>query len=397
MSQRFARIVLALTVTAVATAIVINRQRSESVGANRYVDEAGMVAPGWVGRMNRYLDDVMYESGVDVRVLLVSSTRGQPLPAFALARMRAQGVGRDVGGRGLLIVVDDSTKQARIEVGPHLEGIFPDGFVGYLLREQLGSVFDSAGPARATWTTLVLIHERIRQAVLAGEFDSRVITYMKDVRSLARGGGASISLPLPRGLHHLMDAPTDSTLAAYFGPQPSVEDAYQRHLEFLALGLWPRWVPLFLPSAREWMQVTQPGSRGWNDYILMVRYGYSYKIVERGDYAMLYYTGTPFQSPLFFRRGADGWQMDVIAEVRNSQETIGTYYTWRILMDRDRSSAVFADLFDQIDGTGFGQFLRVRGGDNRPLCIHGAPRGSMEYKLHPAKCLADSLWKSHSN
>jgi hypothetical protein len=192
-----------------------------------------------------------------------------------------------------------------------------------------------------------------------------------------------------------LDQPNDSAIDAYFSPQPTVEEAYQRHLEYLALGLWPHYVPLFLPSARD-LLLLQPSSRGWNDFILMTRYPFTYEIDERGDFAMLTYTSTPFQSPLFFRKGKDGWQMDIVAEFRNSQEVIGTYFSWRILAGRDRSSSIFGDRFEQFDGTGFGEFLRVHGGDNRPLCINGAPKGSAMYKIHPSKCLSDSLRKSDS-
>jgi hypothetical protein len=309
--------------------------------------------------------------------------------------MRTQGIGRDVGGRGLLIVIDASKRQARIEVGPHLEGAFPDGFVAYLLRDELGAIYDSAGAPWAIWTTLLIIHDRIRFARLGGEFDPRVLNYIEDIRGLARGGGGSAIIPHRARLKRILDQPNDSAIDAYFSPQPTVEEAYQRHLEYLALGLWPHYVPLFLPSARD-LLLLQPSSRGWNDFILMTRYPFTYEIDERGDFAMLTYTSTPFQSPLFFRKGKDGWQMDIVAEFRNSQEVIGTYFSWRILAGRDRSSSIFGDRFEQFDGTGFGEFLRVHGGDNRPLCIYGAPKGSAMYKIHPSKCLSDSLRKSDS-
>ncbi len=304
-------------------------------GRERFIDDAGMITPGFGQRINRYLDDVMDESGVDFRVRTVNGTRGQSLPAFTLDMMRKEGIGKEVGGRGLLLVIDASTRQARIEVGPHLEGVLPDGLIGFLLRNDLGAIWDSAGAAWGVWTTLLIVHDRIRFARLGAEFDPRVLDYITDVRSLARGGGASVPIPHRAKLERLLGQPSDSALAAYFGPQPTVEEVYQRELEYLALGLWPRYVPLYLPSSRDLMLI-QPSSLGWNDYILMTRYPFTYEIDERGDFAMLTYTSTPFQSPLFFRKGKDGWQMDMVAEFRNSQEVIGTYFSWRILTGRDR-------------------------------------------------------------
>ena len=395
------RVLTVLTIALILFLAVISpRNRhwfSSHRSATKIVDEADVVPANYVDQLNEYLDALMYESGVDVRVRIVRSTRGQPLQAFALRMMREQGIGKDVGGRGLLIVIDDSTKQSRVEVGPHLEGIFPDGFVGYLLREQLGPVFNVegrgryAGPGHAIYSTLLMLHRRIRDARLGAEWDPRVLNYINDVRALARGGGASAAIPHQAQLHRLLSDSSDSAIAAYFSPQPTVEEAYQRELEFLALGLWPRWVPLFRETSRDFMEETQPNTRADNDYLLMGEYGYSYEIIERGDDAMLYYTGTPFESPLFFRRSAAGWQRDIVADVRNSQEVIATFWTWRMRIGRDRSGAVFQDRYELMEGTPVDQLYRIRGGDNRPLCIFGDPKKPDEQRALEATCRADSV------
>ena len=43
----------------------------------------------------------------------------------------------------MLFVYDLARQRMRIEVGPGLEGIFPDAFVGYLMREQTAAFFAS--------------------------------------------------------------------------------------------------------------------------------------------------------------------------------------------------------------------------------------------------------------
>jgi hypothetical protein len=360
------------------------------------------VPPDYVNFLTGYLDRLEYESGVDVRVRIVRDTHAQPMPRFALDLMRTQGIGKDVGGRGLLILIDAGSRKSRIEVGPHLEGIFPDGFVGYLLREHLGPVFNGegrgryAGPGHAIFSTLLMIHRRIRDARLGAEWDPRLLNYITDVRSLARGGGASAAIPNQARLRGLLDRASDSAIASYFSPQPSVEEAYQRYQEFLALGLWPKWVPLFAPTSRDFMEETQPNSRATNDYFLMGIYGRSYEVDERGDFAMLVYTGTPFESPYFFRRDGEGWRVDIVAAVRNSQEVVGMFYTWRMRVGRDRAGEIFFDRYEQMEDTALGQFYRIRGGDNRPLCIFGDPKKPAEQRRLAARCLADSVRYSGS-
>jgi len=46
----------------------------------------------------------------------------------------------------------------------------------------------------------------------------------------------------------------------------------------------------------------------------------SYKIVERENLAILYFTSTPFMSPHIFIKENGKWQMDILAEVYNTRE-----------------------------------------------------------------------------
>jgi hypothetical protein len=355
----------------------------------RFVDETGRIAPANVDAEAAFLDGVMIESGIDLRVRIVRSTHGVPLPAYALATMREQQIGRDVGGRGMLIVLDDSTKEARIEVGPHLEGIFPDGFVTYLLRDNLSPMFATGSTELAIRTTLFMIHYRTREARLGGDYDPRALRYVKEVRRLASGGGGSV--PLPPAVREdgpLMFPPGE--VGVYFSPQPTVEAAYQRQLEYFALGMWPQPVRLITASSYDFL-AGQPRARGWNEYLLTYEYGYSYAIDERDDLAMLYFTGTPFRSPLFFRRTDGRWQIDVAAEIRNSNEVVATYLTWRLVKSGDEYSTRFADRYEPVSNTGFDEFFRVRGGDNRTMCIYGEPGKPMGERLHDSLCLGGSL------
>jgi hypothetical protein len=121
--------------------------------------------------------------------------------------------------------------------------------------------------------------------------------------------------------------------------------------------------------------------------MLATKYGHAYAIDERGDHAMLYFTGTPFTSPQFFHLGPQGWQIDIPAEIRNSQEFVATYYTWGFYRSGDIYSKVLADRYERIDGRGFQDFFRVRGGDDRALCIYGEPRLPPEKRLLASSCL----------
>jgi hypothetical protein len=193
---------------------------------------------------------------------------------------------------------------------------------------------------------------------------------VRDVRRLAVGGGASGRIARDSAAVRLINRTGDTTAGANFRPQPSVAAAYRLQQEWLALGGGQVDVPLFTPPSRTYLQHF-PLSPAFGAYLLATQYGRAYKVDERGDLAMLYYTDDPFLSPKFFRRTPEGWQVDIVAEVANSQEAAGFWYTWRLRVSGDDFSRVFADLYTPMLVPGVNDFYRVAGGDNRALAIRG--------------------------
>jgi uncharacterized protein len=341
-------------------------------GPSRRVDDrVGLIPAADERQYNLYLNHVRNESGIDVRIVLAPDTRGRSPEEFALATLRELGVGRETGSRALLIVYDTSARTMRIEVGPKLEGVLPDAFLGYLMREHVNAFFGAGQPELGLRTTLFMIHWRIRMARLGEEYDPSFQEYVRDIRRLASGGGTSGRITGDSGVATLINRTGDAASSAYFRPQPTVEAAYRRQEEWLALGGGEVDVPLFTPASRAYLQ-RLPLSPALSEYLLATQFGRHYQVDQRGDLAMLYYTDNPFLSPKFFRRTPEGWQMDIAAEVANSQEAVGMWYTWRLRVSGDDFSQVFADLYTPMLLPGIYDFYRVAGGDNRALTIRGS-------------------------
>lgn len=74
--------------------------------------------------------------------------------------------------------------------------------------------------------------------------------------------------------------------------------------------------------------------------------------------------------------------LDLLAEVRNTQNYSGFWYTWGMRETGDDFATAFADRYLSAGG-----ILRVRGGDNRPLPSLRYP----EVTLAPAPDPADSV------
>jgi hypothetical protein len=367
MTLRRAILLLVLAVDALLLVALWPRLR----GPKSRVDDRIDLIPAWDEQQyNHLLHWIQNESGIDIRVVLVPDRRGLAPEQFALATMRKLGVGRETGGRGLLILYDSTSRTMRIEAGPRLEGILPDAFLGYLMRQHLDPSFGAGRAELGIRTTLFMIHWRIRRARLGEEYDPSFQEYVRDVRRLAAGGGASGRVA-GDGTARLAGLAQDTTWQATFRPQPSVEAAHRQLREWLALGCRDVDVPLFTPASRIHFR-TLPLSPAFCAYLLAVEYGRAYEVDERGDLALLYFTDDPFVSPHFFRRTPEGWQIDIASEVANTQEAVGGWYTWRLRVSGDDFSRVFADRYTPIlMPNGERDFYRVAGGDNRALVIRG--------------------------
>ena len=387
--MKLRRVVLLLVLASGILILVLFR--SAKRGLREHLDDrVGLIPEADEFQYNQYLHRVQTESGIDIRIVLAPDSRGSTLEQFALTTMRDLGIGRETGGRGLLILYDTLARTMRVEVGPRLEGVLTDAFVGYLMRKHLDAFFNSGRPELGLRTTLFMIHWRIRMARLGEEYDPSFEEYIRDLRRVTSGGGASGRRDTGPGAARLINRSGDTAAAKHFRPQPSVDAAYRLHQEWLALGGGQVDVPLFTPASRQYLH-RLPLSPALNEYLLAAEYRRRYLVDERGDLALLYYTDDPFLSPKFFRRTPDGWQMDVVAEVRNSQEVAGMWYTWRLRVSGDDFSQVFADLYSPMLIPGMDDFYRVAGGDNRALPIRGASK-SVESELgHNRNPGAESL------
>jgi hypothetical protein len=335
-------------------------------------DDAGVLTADERRRFEQFCLQIEDESGTDIRLLLVPAITGESIEDFAVRRARELGLGRSSDRRGLLFVYDVGAQRLRIEVGPKLEGIITDAFTGYLMREHVRHFLRNGTAGLGLRTMLFMVQHRIRDAVLGGEFDPRFADFIADSRRLAEGAGASAAVQTGVAQTGFLNADPRRTSAPtvrqFFAPQPTPDAAYQRYLAWLALGTFQADVPLFTPASQGYL-AGLPMTAGYNEYLLSIEYQRPYQIDERGDLALLYFTTDPLLSPHFFRRTPEGWVMDIVAEVRDTRNHAGFWYTWAMVNTGDDFNHAFADRIILI-----GSILRIRGGDNRILPTRRFPK-----------------------
>ncbi len=152
---------------------------------------------------------------------------------------------------------------------------------------------------------------------------------------------------------------------ARYAPQETPEGTYRLYLDWLAAGRFDPDLAIFTPETRRFLS-SWPMTRGYFDYILLGEYGKAYRVETRGNLALLYFIDDPMVSPHFLRRADGGWQMDIVAEVRNTAQFTGGVYTWTYRGRDDDFSRTFADKLINVLS-----YVRIDGGDNRPLPLRG--------------------------
>jgi hypothetical protein len=264
----------------------------------------------------------------------------------------------------VLFAYDVSRRRLRIEIGPTLQGIFTDAFVGYLMRHHVRNFFAAGDPNLGLRLTLRLLQSRLRRAALGEGYDPRAAEYIEDRRRLASGGGAAGTMPAGGQEHPYSTAYADTAALRRFGPQPTAEEAYRRYLEWLSEPHLYTDVELFTEPSRAFL-ATFPATLAYTEDLLLGEYGRAYQILVRGDLTLLYFTDDPFLSPHLFRRSEAGWQLDLAAELRDTREYTGGPWTWTLVQQDDDFTRAFIDRYIML-----GPMLRVAGGDNRPIPIH---------------------------
>ncbi|GEM_PF-985173 len=366
---------VALTFAVVALGVWYLLWNPSGAASQRVHDKAGVLSSGDIPRFEEYLHWIFEESDVDIQFVFVKDLGGLSLEDDAIKWMQDLKIGiRGREERGVLFLYEMTGQRLRIEIGYGLEEYFPDAFINYLMNDHTRVFFSSGDISLGLRLMLQILQYRIRSAVLGNRFDPTVLTIVRRSGYLSGGAGASTPMPLGRDLNSYFRTRLEEQDRAYFAAQESPGQTYQRYLEWLALGRFDPEATMFTEETRRYLS-RLPMSRAYFDYILLKEYGKTFKVDVRGDLALLYFTDDPFIDPHFFQRQDNRWQMDLVAEVRNTRNRVGGVYTWDYGGGSDDFSKTFSDKFVNIKG-----YIRIVDGDNRQLPTRDSLAGSTETK-----------------
>lgn len=208
---------------------------------------------------------------------------------------------RTTAAKGLLFVVDRIGRQVRIEVGYDLEPVFPDGFVGYLERDQMLPFFQSGKVGAGIEATTEMLVARVQRQVTGKAFDAK--EELPDMVYFSGGAGATISLEDTKKKNSfekkefLTLSSPEETLREYVkvleerNKDPNLELYTTKTQEFFL-----RWLVTDAQQANELKHLTSSAPEA---------------IRIQGEYAVIRFPREQRTlPPYFFQKSETGWKLD---------------------------------------------------------------------------------------
>jgi len=305
-------------------------------------DRAGLMARSERQRVADFQHSLLQDYDIELKVVVLERTAAD-LDQKALQLFEEYGVGRQThGARGLLLVIDPLGHQLRLEIGYDLEGLYPDGFVGYVENQQMAPFFQAGRVGAGIEATVELLIGRAAGVGAADGVDGGT-----PLTHLSGGGGARIDIELGSG------APVKEQLADSepFAAADTPEKTLRRYLKVLQGHIKDPDLGLFTPSTREffqnWLVTDAQQDNELRELQGVIDQGKT--VVADGLAVLRFPIDKRRNSPYLLRRGEKGWMLDFAAMSR----LIGFNHRnqWFFRSTGHEFMFAFADV--QFDGNGF--------------------------------------------
>jgi hypothetical protein len=210
--------------------------------------------------------------------------------------------------RGLLFLIDPIGKQVRIEVGYDLEGIFPDGFVSYIEREQMIPFFQQAKVGEGILATEELFIARAQRSAAGEPYDPNV--ELGRLSHLSGGGGARTRVDIGHG-PIVKTAVNDSN--AYL-PQHTPIDSLTVYMRLLRNKIKDPDLALYTPETRKFLSrwvVTDAQQE--NELSRLERASIDRVLIAGNKAVIRFPSGQRTMPPYFLEKNGSGWAFDFAA------------------------------------------------------------------------------------
>jgi uncharacterized protein len=276
-----------------------------------------------IGKIDNYAGILRRGLDVDFVVVITTSRNGYSAEELTGKLMQGWQIGKGTrGDRGLLLLLCLQEQEIRMEVGYDLEHIYTDNYVSLVQNRLMKEFFEQNEVERGFYATIEHIVERgLNKDQYVAESPERPGS------SEYFSGGAGAKARFQFGA--MLNKPKKELaqeLKAYFGAQPTPEEAFVKYVEFGYHNLSDYEVDLFSPLSKEFFRhwpTTSLQRKSEAEHMM----NEPYLVRKKGRHAAVIFpcNDDPARmrefNPYFFVKGAQGWQADMNAMARSIMMT----------------------------------------------------------------------------
>jgi hypothetical protein len=274
------------------------------------LDQAHLIPPDSLERMNDLLGALLREIDVEILVLSMPLLEGTEIQFFTQEIFEEWKIGDATkANRGLLLVVAAQEQRVRLAVSYELESIFTDSYVSHIEHNQLEPYFEGNMVGEGIEATVELLARRAYQGIREQTYDP---DQARPTIGRFRAGGAGVESSVVLDGRSVTQAPpVDASQQEYFGPQPTPEDAWARFLEINRRRIQDPSLGIYDEPTRDHLR-TRPHTNAGQQHIVELYDGRSATIRRQDDRAVVLFPGDDqhLLAPWFFHHGPEGWQLD---------------------------------------------------------------------------------------
>jgi tetratricopeptide (TPR) repeat protein len=255
---------------------------------------------------NKYLKNIREQYSIEAMIVsLPSLEREKNIEELAIKVFNTLKIGQDFKGRGILLLLVDKEKQAKLEVSYELEDVFTDAFCGYIEDLQLRPYFLSNQVGIGLLAVMEELERRAQIKFQANYSPDYVAKLDKGL--LSGGAGAKRDLA---GFEKEEVKDAGHQYPAGKTPQEAWQtliESWREKVRDPNLGVYTEITKL---TYRDYQNL--PDSRYEED--VRTYAGKSYEVIQDGNYAVIFFGNKQGwdNSPFLFCRTPEGWKFDIV-------------------------------------------------------------------------------------
>ncbi len=318
--------------------------------STKFVDDRyGLLTKKEVDQINRYNEVLLRDYDIQLMVNILEQSP-EDINDFAANEFTEYLLGNlTKGAKGVLFIVDPTSKLVRIEIGYDLEAFYTDVFISYIEQAQMAPFFEENKIAFGILASIEMLVTRANEFYNNEPFSDITTTLEKENKDeyLSGGAGAKAAIDIGAGKRKTKKIKNPERYSA----QPTPMLAFLRRIELLQMRNHDHDLGIYTPESREFFKNwTTTDAQCYNELRDMANAKSKPVCIIKDSFAVIKWSLSDKQcAPSFLRKDSTGWMYDIAA--MNKNLGFDTRNHWR--MQRQDHAFMFA--FNDIYFDSFGR------------------------------------------